>query len=805
ASVRQALWLLRKALGEDPILEDEGGLRVETDRIAVDLDALELHLAEGRLVDAWRMWEGGPLQGFSIPDAARWNAWAERLRGGWERRFGEALEVRAVAEDGAARVTWLRRALEVRPYRESAHAALVETFIHQHRPDEAEEALHRARTVVDDATPGLFAELEERLRAIRKEAFQDSDDALRFEFVGRAAEFATLAALWRSVRSGRPRNAAVTGPAGIGKTRLTDELLELTRAEGAVVAGVKGVDTERSIELGAVATLVREMLHLPGAAGVSAGSLQVLHGLVPSSAAARAVRLERPGVDALADAFLDLVEAVAHEAPLVLRVEDLHWVDSRSRSLFFRTARQLRDARVLFLCTCRTEEADGSALRVVEELGGRGRMELVELGPLSRVEVAEMLGLMFHFDDPAVADACADRLGEASGGNPLFLLELLRGLRDEGFVEQHVEEDGTPVRFLRLPAELGLPGTVREALERRLADLSEDARHLARTVARAREPASPAELTRGHPGGESAGVAALGELIRRDVVRWTHDERLILAHDSMRARLVVRGGGRRGPTLLGGEGRRPALVVLAAVALAVLVFALARGWEEGTAGEPVGLDGIVFFDERPHLVGYRPAVADEGRLVLDSVVAFSPPPGRAFAGPPFRSRDGWIVPARGNPDPSLAPDAWLLGEGVDPRLVLETPGDDVVRQVLPDGGHLLLQVEDPDTSIFRMNAVRMPLDGGPADTTVLHVDVSGPAVSMDGRYVLAVLPRARDSVVVLHPDGTRRDAVAVPHGRSAGLAWCPPGYEVLGLSERDAAAPMLWSWRPGAGAAPVEV
>lgn len=792
ASVRQALWLVRKVAGGE-IIEERDGRLLPAASVETDLERLKRHLAAGRLEEAWSAWRGGPLRGFSVPDAPRWNCWADRFKGAWERRFGEALEVRAAAEDGEARIAWLRRALEVRPHRESVHAALVEAFIHQHRVEDAEAAIHEARRVVDDPTPGLLEDLAERLRALRKGAFNDASGDLCCEFVGRAAEFSELTTLWRSTLSGRSRAAAILGPAGIGKTRLAEQFVELAELEGARVVDAKGMDTEIAIDLGAVALLAKQLLHLPGAAGISSGSSQALRALVPSEDRNGDPPVPSAGTAGLGDALSDLVTAVAQEAPLILRVEDVHWIDGSSLALLLRLIRNLCRMPVLLLMTCRTEERDTSALRSLRRLDENGGITLIGLGPLTRAEVAEMLGLMFTFPDARAVDGCAERLHRVSGGNPLFLMELLHHLRAHGLVMEEEGDGDWPARTLRLPETLELPRTVREALGRRIAGLGQDARAVAVTLARSKTPLSATDLARRARMGETLFTAALGELLQREVVRWTRNDLLEVAHDSLRAGLREGEAAPRG-------GRRSRLLRLAwlpaVAATAALLFLTVKKPGAASPEAPFG-GGLLISDLGDRQVVFRLRTGTDGPQ-LEATDTLRMPAGLSFSGAPVRSPDGgWILPAIGVEGPDQAPDAWVV-KGGEPRQVLASPGDDRLADVGPGNGQVLVGTEDAVAPHFRMTLVRLDMESGA--TRLLASGTGTGDWARDGSLIAVSIAQSPwDSVAILRPDGARLHALAVPDRRLAGMSWCDGRGVVLGVSRPDGGTAWAWSWRPGDG------
>ncbi|MGD2067150.1 MAG: AAA family ATPase [Gemmatimonadota bacterium] len=796
ASVRQALWLLRATLGEDVLVEDAGTLELDTDRIRLDLDRFETHLAGGRLDDAWGMWGPGPLDGFSVPDAPHWEAWAHRFREQLSRRFGEALETRALSLEGDARLEWLERALRVRPYLDRLHAARVEALVAAHRVEDAEAALHDLRRQVDDPPPGLIDELERKVRALSLATTESGPEAPRLEFVGRSREFAALAAHWRSAKSGRPRLAAILGPAGIGKTRLADELVALAGAEGTRLAGTKGVDLERDLRLAGLVTLVKSLLVLPGAAGVSARTMQAFAPLVPSLADVPVQgRATVPSGAVLADALLDLVEAVAHEGPLILRVEDLQWIDATSRTLILRAFRGLQRAPVLLLVTCRTTDADRSADRVLRELGARGQASLLPLEPLTAAHVTEMLGLMFAFPSADEIDTVARRLHGASGGNPLFLNELLRSLEERGLVRTRTGLGEEVARTVELPAELRLPRTVREALERRIEDLGEGAERVATALALAAGALEPDEISRRTGLSLDEIDDAVAELTRKDVTRREPGDRLSLSHDTIRE--ILRGRARpvrRVRRLI----RRRAGWAAALVVPALLV----AGWIVSRSGAEAGSDpglyggGIIWVERPGQVAGYRLSPGSDGGIEVRKTDSLLLPEGVAVRTAPTPDGDGgWSAAGVLHPSLEEAPDAVIVGRG-GARIVYETSGDDIAVALAPDGRRLLLAVEDPNGPPYRLHLVRYdPLTG---DTAVLATGATTNTYwTPTGERIVARLTRRPDSVVVMWPDGTVEARAGAVYRRMDQLEWCAPLGSAVWFDTPPGEAAEGWIWTPG--------
>ncbi len=223
--------------------------------------------------------------------------------------------------------------------------------------------------------------------------------------VGRVAERKALLAAYARVVAGRPQVLLITGAAGIGKTRLVEELC--ARAKSAA---------------GGARVLLGESAPLAGAAlayGPFVAALRDQAGWLladdrtPDMLAARHRLFVR---------VLDLLTGLATRSPVVLVLEDLHWADDSSRELLAFLAVRLRDQPVMLVGTLREEELPGRVGQWLAELERRPSVTRLRLGRLADGEIAELVtGLL-----PAGA-ASADHVAAVVGaadGNPLYAREL---------------------------------------------------------------------------------------------------------------------------------------------------------------------------------------------------------------------------------------------------------------------------------------------------------------------------------------------------------------------------------------------
>lgn len=796
-SVRQALWMLRKAAGDEIVVEEEGALRVG-DAVVTDLEALSDALGRGDLEAAWDQWHGGPLQRLAVPDSPAFQAWVDGVRSRWEMRFGEALLARAEAEnEPAERLAWIERALEVQPYSRTLHESRVRALLEQRDVEGAEAALAEARAVVGEAGAGVFDQLGERLRALRRTRFAaEGGDETRLvpEFVGRAEEFSRLAGLWRSALSGRPRVAAVVGPMGIGKTRLADEFIALAESDGARIISVKAVETERTLELGVAGSLVRHLLRMPGGAGISAASAQALQHLVPSSGNGLPPAGPHPSPAAMADAVEDLVEAVAHEVPLVVLVDDLQWVDPASRTLVLRLARTLQNSRALLLILSRTREGDGGALRALRALEERERAAVVELGPLTRAEIGEMVGLLLG-DGEEPSQARTDRLVahivDLSAGIPLAVVEILRNLADREILVGSAEGwrlvEAVDVESVELPT------SISDLLAARLGALGDDELELLGLLARSARAPSPATLADRSDLDDARFERALHRLRGRHLVRDTRGGGVGLAHDSLRDPVLERAGrtagsGRKGPSTggapvvrVGGLGGSPG-GILVALALLVIVLAVALRDAAPTptsaTGDPppVGTIQVNTTGDRLVLVEF----AEDGTPVQKTVrIPRSVLTGAATARV-TPAGDTLLMGTVGSQE--RAPDVIEVRPDGSAEVMFAREGDDTPSWGSWSERWAVVQSQEDPAERFRLAMVVVDRQTGRPRTVLRPGYVpSGADLARDGRSFVTLTEtfEGPDSVIVFTPAGRIVEGFEVERNLYQRVLWC--GDDLLGI------------------------
>ncbi|MBM0280057.1 ATP-binding protein, partial [Micromonospora tarensis] len=230
-------------------------------------------------------------------------------------------------------------------------------------------------------------------------------------------------------RAGEPTSVLVGGEAGVGKTRLLEEFAGWVTDGGARVLVGQCLELgEAGLPFAPFAAALRAVLRADGPevfAGYEAEFAPLLPELGRASAAVtpRPVPLSDAPRGYLFDLVAELFQRLADARPLVLIIEDLHWADRSTRDLIGFLVRAARPARLLLVCTYRTDELQrGHPLRpFLAELDRARGVERVELGRLDRDGTGAILADLLGAEPPARA---VDDVHDRTQGNPFFIEEL---------------------------------------------------------------------------------------------------------------------------------------------------------------------------------------------------------------------------------------------------------------------------------------------------------------------------------------------------------------------------------------------
>jgi DNA-binding CsgD family transcriptional regulator len=270
--------------------------------------------------------------------------------------------------------------------------------------------------------------------------------------VGRDAESAAIGAFVADGGRG-PCALVLAGDAGIGKTALWRAGVETARQRDRCVLTCRGVEAEASLSFAGLSELLEPVLDevAPLLASPRRRALEVALSLADPGDAA-------PDAHAIGLALLDVFGALARQAPVVVAVDDVQWLDPASAAVLQIALRRLRGQPVSVLMTVR-EAADLSVPIQLDRYFDAGRLERLVVGPLTVGALHRLLKERVGLDlsRPELVS-----LHEVSMGNPFFAVELGRE-----FARTNARP--TAAAVVRLPASL------HELLGDRLARLPSDA------------------------------------------------------------------------------------------------------------------------------------------------------------------------------------------------------------------------------------------------------------------------------------------------------------------------------------------
>jgi class 3 adenylate cyclase len=262
--------------------------------------------------------------------------------------------------------------------------------------------------------------------------------SLQGALVGRELEINSITGLLDRSMSGRGCVVCIAGPAGIGKTRLTDEAVALARTRGVEVVSVFCESHTSDVPFLMATGLLREATRITDlddeaaraqvrarAADASDEDVLLLYDLMGIRDPDTSPPMIRP--DARRRRLIALINSMslARTQPLLYIIEDAHWIDEVSESMVAEWLTVIPQTPSMVLITYRPEYSG-----VLAKVPGA---QIISLTPLSHSETAVLLDELLG-SDPSIAGIKA-LIAERAGGNPFFAQEMVRELAERGVLQ----------------------------------------------------------------------------------------------------------------------------------------------------------------------------------------------------------------------------------------------------------------------------------------------------------------------------------------------------------------------------------
>jgi DNA-binding SARP family transcriptional activator len=490
-----------------------------------------------QLEQATRLARGPFLASFTLRDSQFFDDWTRQHREYWHLRVHQLFDALSKlyerAGDGERAIETVSRWLGFDPLNEEGYRRLMRLRFSQGDRAGALRAYANGRAMLADQlqvepepeTTALAKRIRHTapLRPARSRSLlppcpapgQSPANLLDAPLLGRTAEFGTLIECYQRVHAGQPELVLLQGETGIGKTRLATEFVGWAQAQGADVLVGRALQTGRQLPYQSLIDVLRRQLeqeHAPDDL-LSAVWLTELSRLLPELRD-RYPDLPIPSTDEalghhrLFEATARLVQLWAARRPLVLLLDDMQWADTATLDLLLYLARSLAEqpAPVLLLLNLRTGADSFTGVPSTWLMAlKRTRMPLTALvlAAFTQEETQRLVHALAWAEQPrevgnnGSTDGCPEKR-EASAfrdalvpfanwlyfqtqGQPLYLVEILKGLLAREIIAPSLQENGSWGLVLRtgllaqIPVGELIPQALRELIRSQLARLTPSA------------------------------------------------------------------------------------------------------------------------------------------------------------------------------------------------------------------------------------------------------------------------------------------------------------------------------------------
>ncbi len=558
-ALSHALWQIRQSLGP-------GADRLPTEREWVRFqlqpqDYLDVQAYERALRQAWAgpdapdkslleqavaLYQADLLEGY-------YDNWLllerERLRESYLQALDDLILICKQTEDYRRALFYAKQLVLADPLRESAHRELMRLYHLQKRDRAALQQYEHLRLMLERelgveparATTALYRQIASALSTSTTLYLPQTQPPSilewgRIPFIGRREERSRIVTGVQNAARNYGGLFLIEGAPGIGKTRLAEEGVAEARWRGFLISRSKGEIIAEpapwrmwraALEPLLTPLRVQQIAALLESRWRRILAATILPGLQPQAAAPRL----RPGEAAqLAQALRHLIAALTAITPLLLLLEDVHWADEASLALLPHTASILPETRCLFILTTRPGEA-AARPAVQKALDGLARIlpvQRLHLDSFTVEETATLVqqALVVEKDNRAAAQL-AQRLQRQTGGNPLFLVETMKALRERGALVP-CEEGGWAFPHEDLP--LPIPTSASELIRMQIIHLAPALREALEALAVLGDDVDFALINQMSRWDAAVVVASLNDLVQRGFLeekaasyRFSHD------------------------------------------------------------------------------------------------------------------------------------------------------------------------------------------------------------------------------------------------------------------------------------------
>jgi predicted ATPase/DNA-binding SARP family transcriptional activator len=548
-NLRQLIYQLRQALPDpDRFLTSDAntiGWKLDSDQI-LDVAVLEQVLEQA--ADAEKQ-QNPDLQRYALEQAAQtfhgallpdcYDEWItperERIQSMTVIALQKLITLQEQHRDYSAAIHIGQILLRLDPLDENMYILLMRLHRLNHDHAGAIRIYQTAREILErelGISPGpILQQAYERIQqteSVENGRKKTASPPLLQPLIGRQAEWQQLRNAWQRSANGSAGMVLISGEAGIGKSRLAEEMVLWAEQQGILTARAHAYGVEGQLTLAPVTEWLRDA-HFQA----SFGALEPIW-LIEISRLLPELRLNDPKLpkpepiteygqrqrffEALARAIL------FPKHPTLLLVDDLQWCDQETIEWLHFLLRFDPHLPLLILGTVRSNETHPALTRLIQQLHGSESVTEIELQPLDASETAKLAGQTAgkELDLPD-----AMRLYQETEGNPLFVIEMIQA----GFRDRFTKDEMDPTEAFQPSI---LPPRVQAVILQRLAQLSTTARRVAEIGAVYGQPFTLNLLLQTGHEEEDSLVDALDELWQKRIIREQAANTYEFTHEKLR-------------------------------------------------------------------------------------------------------------------------------------------------------------------------------------------------------------------------------------------------------------------------------
>lgn len=510
---------------------------------------------------AVRLYEGDFLEGFSVRNAVEFDYWILAQQARLKSLAWQALHTLAAhfaGQDAAGRVKaidYTNRLLILEPWREEAHRQMMRLLALNGQRGAALAQFETCRRLLGEAlsvepgpeTIALYEQIREgKLSGAAKGTPSRHSDSpshspssipIRFpsKLIGRTAQLKVLAEAWQQASQGKGLMVLVAGEPGIGKTRLVEEFLE-SGLGSVTILHTKCPEMNDPLAYTLFVDSLRQALIPSLLSELSDTWLVELSRLLPEIKERYPGLTQPPQLDPaterrrLFDAIGKILHTLTAQRPLILFLDDLQWADATSLALLNHLAASATNTPMLIIGTFRSNEVSRNhPLRQTQAVWQRlSRFESLHLPVLTLKEVHQLIRELTGWSGEN--SSFGQLINQETQGNPLFLVETIASLRDEGRLPQSAEmwQQGFQAD------QLSIPSQVQTIIQNRLNRLDHLSRQIVTAVAVFRNSFSLAAIMSISQYSEAELLEGLDTLLMSGLLIEQDETTLTFSHDKIR-------------------------------------------------------------------------------------------------------------------------------------------------------------------------------------------------------------------------------------------------------------------------------